>query len=104
LLPSCSSDALYPGNATHGEQVAVGALFATFLRGDELLDALDAALRRNGVARLPADLGLADEEFAAAVAHAPSTRPDRFTVLEHLAPDPASVPELVDAYHASIPR
>jgi glycerol-1-phosphate dehydrogenase [NAD(P)+] len=77
-------DALYPGRASHGEQVAVGALFASFLRGDEQLDAIDAALRRFGVARLPGDLGLTNEEFAAAVQQAPSTRPDRFTVLEHL--------------------
>jgi glycerol-1-phosphate dehydrogenase [NAD(P)+] len=77
-------DMLYPGRASHGEQVAVGALFASFLRGDERLDALDAVLRRYEVARLPADLGLTEEEFAAAVARAPATRPDRFTVLEHL--------------------
>jgi glycerol-1-phosphate dehydrogenase [NAD(P)+] len=77
-------DALYPGRASHGEQVAVGALFASFLRGDEQLDAIDAALRRFGVARVPGDLGLTNEEFAAAVEQAPSTRPDRFTVLEHL--------------------
>jgi glycerol-1-phosphate dehydrogenase [NAD(P)+] len=77
-------DALFPGRAPHGGQVAVGALFASFLRKDEQLDALDAALRRFGVARLPADLGLTDGEFAASVARAPATRPDRFTVLEHL--------------------
>jgi glycerol-1-phosphate dehydrogenase [NAD(P)+] len=91
-------DALYPERATHGEQVAVGALFATFLRGDELLEALDAALRRNGVARLPADLGLADEEFVAAVAHAPSTRPERFTVLEHLALDEGQIRDHVQRF------
>jgi glycerol-1-phosphate dehydrogenase [NAD(P)+] len=77
-------DALYPGTASHGEQVAVGALFASFLRDDETLAALDAALSRYEVARLPSDLGLSDEQFVAAVAHAPSTRPDRFTILEHL--------------------
>jgi glycerol-1-phosphate dehydrogenase [NAD(P)+] len=77
-------DLLYPGRAAHGEQVAVGALFASFLRRDERLDAFDAALRRYGVARLPADLGLSEEEFAASVARAPATRPERFTVLEHL--------------------
>ena len=77
-------DLLYPGKAAHGEQVAVGALFASFLRQDERLDAFDAALRRYGVARLPADLGLTEEEFAASVARAPATRPERFTVLEHM--------------------
>jgi glycerol-1-phosphate dehydrogenase [NAD(P)+] len=77
-------DALHPGKATHGEQVAVGALFASFLREDETLDALEAALARHHVPRLPRELGLTDEEFGAAVAHAPSTRPDRYTILEHL--------------------
>jgi glycerol-1-phosphate dehydrogenase [NAD(P)+] len=77
-------DALYPGQAGHGEQVAVGALFASFLRGDDFFDSLDSALRRYGVARLPGDLGLTEEQFAAAVAEAPSTRPDRYTILERL--------------------
>ena len=77
-------DALYPDRASHGEQVAVGALFASFLREDEVFELLDDALRRHGVARVPKDLGLAHDEFAAAVAYAPSTRPDRYTVLERL--------------------
>jgi glycerol-1-phosphate dehydrogenase [NAD(P)+] len=95
-------DALYPGGATHGEQVAVGALFASFLRSDEVVGALDATLRRHGVPRLPRDIGLGDEQFAAAVAHAPSTRPDRYTILEHLdlAEDEiqARVQEFVNAF------
>ena len=41
-------------------------------------------LRRHGLPRTPADLGLSDEQFAEAVLAAPSTRPDRFTILEHL--------------------
>ena len=94
-------DALFPGIAGHGEQVAVGALFASFLREDENLGALDGALARYGVARLPADLGLTVEQFAAAVGHAPSTRPDRYTILEHLdlsdAEIEARVQEFVDA-------
>jgi glycerol-1-phosphate dehydrogenase [NAD(P)+] len=95
-------DALYPGRAPHGAQVAVGALFASFLREDERLHELDAALGRYGVARLPADLSLSEEEFGAAVAQAPSTRPDRFTVLEHLDLDAgaihARVREFVSAF------
>ena len=77
-------DALYPQQASHGEQVAVGALFASFLREDGLFEPLGAALRGHGVARVPADLGLDDEQFGAAVAKAPSTRPDRYTILERL--------------------
>lgn len=77
-------DWLYPEQATHGAQVAVGALFASFLRGGRLVEELDESLTRHGVARLPLDLGLSEEEFVAAVLHAPTTRPDRYTILEHL--------------------
>ena len=65
-----------PDRASHGEQVAVGALFASFLREDglfELARRRPAPPRRRP--RCPGDLGLSEEEFAAAVAHAPTTRP-----------------------------
>jgi glycerol-1-phosphate dehydrogenase [NAD(P)+] len=97
-------DALYPGTATHGEQVAVGALFASFLRDDGRLPQLDAALSRHGVARLPGDLDLTEEQFAAAVAHAPSTRPDRYTVLEHLDLDENDIRERVQSFVAALDR
>jgi glycerol-1-phosphate dehydrogenase [NAD(P)+] len=97
-------DELYPGRAAHGEQVAVGALFASFLREDERLDALDAALRRYEVARLPADLGLTEEEFAAAVARAPATRPERFTVLEHLDLEKPEIHERVREFVGAFDR
>jgi N-methylhydantoinase A/oxoprolinase/acetone carboxylase beta subunit len=74
------------------------------LQEDDVLEALDAALLRNGVARLPADLGLADEEFIAAVAHAPSTRPDRFTVLEHLALDEGQIRDHVQRFGDAFAR
>jgi glycerol-1-phosphate dehydrogenase [NAD(P)+] len=73
------------GRALHAEQVGVGALFCTYLRGDEVrLGQLDAVLRRHNLPRLPGDLGLTAEEFVAVVAYAPRTRPDRYTILEHL--------------------
>jgi glycerol-1-phosphate dehydrogenase [NAD(P)+] len=97
-------DALYPGKASHGEQVAVGALFSSFLRRSEILEALDAALRRHGVARLPLDLGLADEEFVAAVARAPSTRPDRYTILEHLDLDEDGIRDRVERFVETFAR
>ncbi len=97
-------DELYPGRAAHGEQVAVGALFASFLREDERLDALDAALRHYEVARVPADLGLTEEEFAASVARAPATRPDRFTVLEHLDLDEDEIAGRVEEFVGALAR
>ena len=61
----------------------VGALFCTFLRGEDRLLALTSAcLARHGLPRTPADLGLTVAQFVEAVVHAPETRPDRYTVLE----------------------
>jgi glycerol-1-phosphate dehydrogenase [NAD(P)+] len=78
-------DRLFPGTANHGELAGVGALFSANLRGDEpLASRIDACLRRHDLPRLPGDLGLTDEQFAEAVAFAPQTRPDRYTILEHL--------------------
>src|SRR3954449_4630790 len=65
-------DELCPGRASHGAQVAVGALFGCFLREDANLHTIDACLRRFGVPRLPRDLGVTEEEFCAAVALAPN--------------------------------
>jgi glycerol-1-phosphate dehydrogenase [NAD(P)+] len=91
-------DALHPGTSNHGAQVAVGALFASWLRGDAVLDALDACLRRYDVPRVPADLGLSEAEFAVAVARAPSTRPERYTILEHLELGEAEIRSRVSAF------
>ena len=91
-------DALYPDAGLHGEVVALGTMFASYLREDRLLPALDGAFRRFGVPRVPADLGLSNEQFAAAVIEAPSTRPDRFTILEHLDLDPEQIRKRVDAF------
>ena len=88
-------DALYPDAGLHGEVVALGAMFASYLRDDRLLPAMDACFRRYGVPRLPADLGLTNDQFVDAVVHAPATRPDRFTILEHLDLDRAAISERV---------
>jgi glycerol-1-phosphate dehydrogenase [NAD(P)+] len=88
-------DALFPGRATHGQQVGVGMLFATFLRGDQTtLASARACLGHHGLPLDHHDLGLDDAEFVKAILHAPVTRPDRYTVLEHLA---LSEVELADA-------
>jgi len=91
-------EALRPGRSNHGAQVAVGALFASWLRGDELVGPLDACLRRYEVPRVPADLGLSEEEFSSAVLRAPSTRPDRYTILEHLELGEAEIHARVAAF------
>jgi glycerol-1-phosphate dehydrogenase [NAD(P)+] len=97
-------DELYAGDRLHGEEVAVGMLFAAFLRGGSLVEELDACLRRYGVPRLPSELGLTAEQFAAAVGHAPSTRPDRYTVLEDLQMDEHEIQRRVDDFIATFDR
>ena len=85
-------DRLFPATASHGELVGLATLFCTHLRDDAPLFAqLGACLRRHGLPRRPAEIGLSDVEFAAAVALAPSTRPDRFTILEQLEMDETEV-------------
>lgn len=98
-------DHLYPGTAGHGELAGLAALFATFLRGDaETLAHMDACLARHGLPRAPEDVGLSAERFTRAVLHAPATRPDRFTVLEHLDLGEEEVRRRVDAYVAALDR
>ena len=95
-------DALYPGLCGHGAQVAVGMLFASYLREDPRLPEMDACLRRYGVPRLPADIGLTEAQFVAAVVRAPSTRPDRYTILEHLAMEEDEIRARVAAFVADL--
>jgi glycerol-1-phosphate dehydrogenase [NAD(P)+] len=96
-------DHLYPGVAHHGELAGAASLFTSFLRGDEgLARAIDACLCRHGLPRTPADLGLTEDQFARAVVHAPSTRPDRYTVLEHLDLDEAGVRQRVHEFLATV--
>lgn len=92
-------DHLFPGSSNHGELVSVASLFACFLRGDgELARDIDGCLTRHALPRVPADLGLSEEQFAQAVLHAPATRPDRYTVLEQLDADQEEVRRSVRAY------
>ncbi|MEV0805520.1 iron-containing alcohol dehydrogenase family protein [Micromonospora sp. NPDC050200] len=92
-------DRLYPGTGSHGEQVGLGALFCTFLRDDpERFRQLARCLHRHGLATTPADLGLTDDQFVEAVQFAPRTRPDRYTILEHLAMSPTETRERLADY------
>jgi len=80
-----ATDTLYPGTGSHGELAGLGALFCTFLRGDERRFAqMSDCLARHQLPRTPADVGLNDEQFVEIVGFAPRTRPDRYTILEHL--------------------
>ncbi len=92
-------DALFPGVSNHGELAGVGALYATFLRQDERRFAqIEACLRRHELPVGAGGLGLTEDEFARAVIAAPGTRPDRFTILEHLDLDERQTRARVSAY------
>lgn len=91
---------LFPGKyGQHGEQVGLGAAFASHLRGDvERTGQLVDALRRHGLAAVPADLGLDAASFVEAVTYAPRTRPGRYTILEHLDLTEAKLRDAVKDY------
>jgi glycerol-1-phosphate dehydrogenase [NAD(P)+] len=98
-------DELFPETSNHGELAGIGALFCTFLREDAAeLAAIDSCLRRHQLPRLPDDIGLSVEEFTAAVVHAPQTRPDRYTVLEHLGLSPEATRKKIDEYVTTFAR
>jgi glycerol-1-phosphate dehydrogenase [NAD(P)+] len=80
-----ATDSLYPGTASHGELAGLGALFCTFLRGDERrFRQMAACLSRHQLPITPAEVGLDADQFVKVVEFAPRTRPDRYTILEHL--------------------
>lgn len=95
---SHAMDALFGSPGLHGEQVGVGALFASWLREDPHVPMLDQCMRLHGMPRVPADLGLTSAEFTTAVVEAPAMRPDRYTILEHLQLDPDQTRKRVDAF------
>jgi glycerol-1-phosphate dehydrogenase [NAD(P)+] len=72
----------------HGLQVAVGAIAAGILRGQDDTR-LIAFYRRVGLPVVPADLGIALDDFMEAVRLGPTTRPGRTTCL-----DDAGEPEI----------
>ena len=98
-------DALYPGVVQprrarrHRGPVRRASCAGTRRRVD--LDR-PAALARHGLPRTPAEIGLTDEQFVAAVLAAPDTRPDRYTILEHLDLDEAATTRAVADYLAAV--
>lgn len=87
----------------HGEQVGLGAAFATWLRGDEVqLGRITRCLRRHGLPVVPQDMGFTNGEFASFVAYAPQTRPGRHTILEQLTLDDDELLASVGAYVGAV--
>ncbi|MFG1618927.1 iron-containing alcohol dehydrogenase family protein [Nonomuraea wenchangensis] len=92
-------DQLFPGTSNHGELAGIATVFCFFLREDEARARQVAdCLRRHELPVVPADIGLSVEQFAEAVALAPSTRPGRYTILEHLRMQDNEIRERVADY------
>jgi glycerol-1-phosphate dehydrogenase [NAD(P)+] len=90
---------LYPDTASHGELAGAASLFTCFLREDrELARQIAVCLERHGLPRTATDLGLSADQFTEAVLNAPATRPDRYTILEHLGLDEKGVKKHVRAF------
>jgi glycerol-1-phosphate dehydrogenase [NAD(P)+] len=96
---------LFPGTGSHGELAGVGALFTTYLRGNEdQAELVSACLARHGLPRTAADLGMSRADFARAVAYAPSTRPGRYTILEQLSLPEAEIADRLEAFEKAVSR
>jgi glycerol-1-phosphate dehydrogenase [NAD(P)+] len=85
-------DALRPGTAQHGEQVAFGALVATHLQGGDWTALRDVMLSA-GMTGAVSGFGLGEQDLIEIVRAASSMRPDRYTVLS----DPARSGAAVEA-------
>lgn len=98
-------DQLFPGTSNHGELAGIGAAFCYFLREDaHRLGQVTGCLRRHGLPVAPDDVGLTTEQFTAAVMLAPSTRPGRYTILEHLRLSEHEVRGRVEDYVRAVGR
>ncbi|GAA4063366.1 iron-containing alcohol dehydrogenase family protein [Nonomuraea soli] len=92
-------DQLFPGTSNHGELAGIGAAFCFFLREDrQRLDQVSDCLRQHKLPLLPDHIGLTNEQFTQAVLFAPSTRPGRYTILEHLRLSESEVRDRVEDY------
>jgi glycerol-1-phosphate dehydrogenase [NAD(P)+] len=83
---SHAMDRLFGGPGLHGEQVALAAVFTAYLQSNSHREHMVSFMRKLGLPTHPEDLGLSFADFARCVTEAPSTRPDRFTILEEGAP------------------
>ncbi|MGB9589787.1 MAG: iron-containing alcohol dehydrogenase [candidate division WOR-3 bacterium] len=98
---SHAMDRLFGGRGLHGEQVALAAIFTTYLQSNSHREAMVSFMRKLGLPTKPKDLGLSFDDFVRCIDMAPSTRPDRFTILEETAPSgPTVLGLLAEAFGA----
>lgn len=85
-LISHALDELVPGTASHGEQVAFGAIVACELQGGDW-QALRGSMCAAGLTRALEGFELAREDLLSAILRAPTTRSGRYTVLDVIGDD-----------------
>jgi glycerol-1-phosphate dehydrogenase [NAD(P)+] len=96
-LVSHSLDLLLgPRASLHGEQVALGCLVSAAAHRSPLLETLRDLFARLGLPRHPVDLGIDDDLMREAIVRAPSTRPDRHTILSEVAHDHGAVTAVLE--------
>lgn len=93
-LISHALDALEPGTAAHGEQVAFGTLVTTVLQGGNLAE-VRGVVEGVGMKGALTGFGIAPERLAEIVAWAPNARPGRYTVLDCARPPRGELIELI---------
>jgi glycerol-1-phosphate dehydrogenase [NAD(P)+] len=81
----------------HGEQVAIGALITSTLQAGPYTGRLRDLFRRVGLLRPPQEWGIEERTLVEAVQLAPSTRPERRTVLDDTDLSDSSVRAVVGA-------
>ncbi|MFT4049189.1 MAG: iron-containing alcohol dehydrogenase [Solirubrobacterales bacterium] len=94
-LISHALDALEPGTAPHGEQVAFGTLVATALQGGDI-DAVKTILDEVGMKSALGGFGIAPARLAEIVAWSPATRPGRRTVLDEGRPSVSALTSVIE--------
>jgi glycerol-1-phosphate dehydrogenase [NAD(P)+] len=81
----------------HGEQVALGSLAAAAAHRSPLLGDLRELFDAIGLPAHPRELGIEMSAMHDAVVRAPSTRPDRFTILSTIEDDPDAAAAILRA-------
>lgn len=76
-------DVISKSSALHGEQTALGLIIATYLRGDDW-ERFVSLFRIWQLPTTSSDLNINEEDVINSLVYAPNTRPDRYTILEHI--------------------
>jgi glycerol-1-phosphate dehydrogenase [NAD(P)+] len=81
---SHAMDKLFTGKALHGEQVSLGTLFTLYLQKNGKYNIIKSFFKKYKLPYNYSQLGFSLDEFIDAIAYAPNTRKDRYTILEKL--------------------